>query len=67
MKTKEQKKKEAIARNSKWEKLTPEQKLNYLNENKLRASRQRIKLGHYEGSDKNPKNRKAIIPEDCVY
>lgn len=60
MKSKEQKRKEAEARNSKWKSLTSEQQLQYLDTMKFRASKQRKKLGQID------EKKKVIIPEYCI-
>lgn len=57
---KAQKREEAIIRNKRWSDMTTEQKITYLNEKKLRATKQRHKLSQYDESGK------LIIPEDCV-
>lgn len=49
------KRQEAEERNAKWVKLSTEQKIEHLNKNKLRAKKQRAKLGCFE------------IPEDCIF
>ncbi len=60
MKSKEQKRNEAQARNEKWAAMSPEAQLNHLNALKLRASKQRKKLGQID--DK----KKVIIPVGCI-
>lgn len=45
MKTKEQKKAESEARKKEWEKLSPQQQLENLDVRKLRAKKQRARLG----------------------
>lgn len=44
MKTKEVKRKEAAIRNEAWNKLSPTQKIKYLNKHSLAAKRQRARL-----------------------